>query len=77
MFIFKTYVEAGGLMSYGVNAQANYRQLGFYAAKILNGAKPADLPVQQAVQFELVINLKTAKRSASRCQRLFSSAPTR
>ena len=61
MFIFKTYVEAGGLMSYGVNAQANYRQLGFYAAKILNGATPADLPVQQAVQFELVINLKTAK----------------
>jgi putative tryptophan/tyrosine transport system substrate-binding protein len=40
------YVEAGGLMSYGVNAQANYRQLGFYAAKILNGAKPADLPDQ-------------------------------
>ena len=61
MFIFKTYVEAGGLMSYGVNAAANYRQLGFYAAKILNGANPADLPVQQAVQFELVINLKTAK----------------
>jgi putative ABC transport system substrate-binding protein len=61
MFIFKTYVEAGGLMSYGVNAAANYRQLGFYAAKIFNGAKPADLPVEQAVKFELVINLKTAK----------------
>lgn len=61
MFIFKTYVEAGGLMSYGVNAQANYRQLGFYAAKILNGAKPADLPVEHAVKFELVVNLKTAK----------------
>jgi putative ABC transport system substrate-binding protein len=61
MFIFKTYVEAGGLMSYGVNAPANYRQLGFYAAKIFNGAKPADLPVEQAVKFELVINLKTAK----------------
>jgi len=48
-------------MSYGVNAQANYRELGFYAAKILNGAKPADLPVEQAVKLELVINLKTAK----------------
>jgi putative tryptophan/tyrosine transport system substrate-binding protein len=61
MFIFKTYVEAGGLMSYGVSGQANYRQLGFYAAKILNGAKPADLPVEQAVKFEMVLNLKTAK----------------
>jgi putative tryptophan/tyrosine transport system substrate-binding protein len=61
MFIFKTYVEAGGLMSYGVNAQANYRQLGFYAAKILSGAKPADLPVEQAAKFELVVNLKTAR----------------
>ncbi|MGA8952292.1 MAG: ABC transporter substrate-binding protein [Xanthobacteraceae bacterium] len=61
MFIFKTYVQAGGLISYGVDPQANYRQLGFYASKILNGAKPADLPVQQAVKFELVVNLKTAK----------------
>jgi putative ABC transport system substrate-binding protein len=61
MFIFKTYVEAGGLISYGVDAQANYRQLGVYASKILNGAKPADLPVEQAIKFELVINLKTAK----------------
>jgi ABC-type uncharacterized transport system substrate-binding protein len=61
MFIFKTYVEAGGLISYGVDPAAIYRQLGFYVAKILNGAKPADLPIQQAVKFELVINLKTAK----------------
>ncbi|HZC57859.1 MAG TPA: ABC transporter substrate-binding protein [Xanthobacteraceae bacterium] len=61
MFIFKTYAQAGGLMSYGVDPDANYRQLGFYASKILNGAKPADLPVEQAVKFELVINLKTAK----------------
>jgi putative ABC transport system substrate-binding protein len=61
MFIFKSYVEAGGLMSYGTDPQAIFRQLGFYVTKILNGAKPADLPVAQAVKFELVINLKTAK----------------
>jgi len=61
MFIFKSYALAGGLISYGVDPPAIYRQLGFYAAKILNGAKPADLPVQQAEKFELVINLKTAK----------------
>jgi putative tryptophan/tyrosine transport system substrate-binding protein len=60
MFIFKTYVEAGGLMSYGTDPKSIFRQLGFYVAKILNGSKPADLPVQQAVKFELVINLKTA-----------------
>ena len=61
MFIFKIYVQAGGLMSYGVDPVANFRQVGFYAAKILNGAKPTDLPVEQASKFELVINLKTAK----------------
>jgi putative ABC transport system substrate-binding protein len=61
MFIFKTYAQAGGLISYGVDPQAIYRQLGFYAAKILNGTKPADLPIVQAAKFELVINLKTAK----------------
>ena len=61
MFIFKAYVQAGGLISYGVDPPAIYRQLGFYVAKILNGAKPDELPVEQAVKFELVINLKTAK----------------
>jgi ABC-type uncharacterized transport system substrate-binding protein len=61
MFIFKPYVEAGGLISYGVDPLAIYRQVGFYVAKILNGAKPADLPIQQPVKFELAINLKTAK----------------
>jgi putative ABC transport system substrate-binding protein len=61
MFIFKSYAEAGGLISYGVDPQPIFRQLGFYVAKILNGAKPADLPIEQAVKFELVINLKTAK----------------
>jgi putative tryptophan/tyrosine transport system substrate-binding protein len=61
MFIFKSYAQAGGLISYGVDPPAMYRQVAFYAAKILNGAKPADLPFQQAEKFELVINLKTAK----------------
>ena len=61
MFIFKAYVQAGGLISYGVDPSAIYRRLGFYVAKLLNGAKPDELPVEQAVKFELVINLKTAK----------------
>jgi putative ABC transport system substrate-binding protein len=61
MFIFKSYAQAGGLISYGVDPQAIYRQLAFYVIKILNGAKPADLPIEWPVKFELVINLKTAK----------------
>jgi putative ABC transport system substrate-binding protein len=61
MFNFKSYAQAGGLISYGVDPPAIYRQLGFYVVKILNGAKPIDLPIEQPVKFELVINLKTAK----------------
>ncbi len=61
MFIFKSYVQAGGLISYGVDPKANFRQVGVYSAKILNGARPADLPVEQATKFELAVNLKTAK----------------
>ena len=61
MFIFKSYAQAGGLISYGVDPPAIYRQLAFYVVKILNGAKPLDLPIEQPVKFELVINLKTAK----------------
>ena len=61
MFILRTYVDVGGLMSYGVDIDASFRRVANFVAKVLNGAQPGDLPVEQPVKYELVVNLKTAK----------------
>ena len=61
IFVLREWVEAGGLLSYGVSFPALFRRAADFVDKILKGAKPADLPVEQPTKFELIANLKTAK----------------
>jgi putative ABC transport system substrate-binding protein len=61
IYPFRSFVEEGGLMSYGVNLADNFRRAASFVDRILKGASPADLPIEEPTKFELVINMETVK----------------
>jgi ABC-type uncharacterized transport system substrate-binding protein len=73
----REFVAAGGLMSYGTDFGDAYHEMAVYVGRILKGAKPAELPVQQAVKIQFAINLKTAKSLGLTTRSPFCSTPTR
>ena len=77
MYGQRDYVNAGGLMSYGSNPVERWRRIATFVDKILKGAKPADLPVEQPTKFELTVNLKTAKALGITFHRQSWCAPTK
>ena len=77
MFVFREWVDAGGLLCYGPSITALFGRVAEFVDRIGRGAQPADLPIEQPTKFEMVVNLKTAKRSASSCRPRSCYEPTR
>ena len=77
MYTFREFAVSGGLISYASSITDATRRAGVYVARVLNGEKPGDLPIQLPIKFELIVNLRTLSPSASRCQRRCSPSPTR
>jgi len=77
IYFQRLFVTEGGLISYGPNFLDQYRRAAGYVDRILKGEKPADMPVQAPTKYELIVNLKAQKQSASRCQPRCSPAPTK